>query len=72
MNDNEKLVNAVLKDLDRKLTLRDLCKAVREASRHGWRPWPWAWRVTEEQERLDTLMREANLVKAGRVVNANV
>ena len=63
MNDDEKLVNTVLKDVDRELTIRDLCKAVREASRHGWRSWPWAWRVTEAQAEIDRLMRDANQAK---------
>ena len=50
---------------DRALLMRALCKAVKEAQQHRWYPWPWAQRVTEEQERLDALMREANLVKRG-------
>ena len=63
MKDTDNLVAII----DRETVIRDLCKAVREASQHSWRPWPWAWRVTEEQERLDRLMREANLAKVGRV-----
>ncbi len=75
MNDEEKLVNAIMKDADRAVITSDLCKAVREAKSRRWRSCIWNRVVTEEQARLDALMREANLVKAdaaGRVVNATM
>ena len=70
MNNEENLVNAVLKDLDREITTRDLCKAVREANAHRWQPWPWAQRVTERQEFLDRLMREASMQKVRGIDHA--
>ncbi len=70
MNDDQKLVNAVLKDLDRAVSAKDLCDAVRDARVRRWRSRTWNRIVTEEQIKLDVLMREANMAKVGRTVNA--
>ncbi len=73
MNDNDKLVNAILKDAGRNISAKDLCDALRDAKAKRWRSKVWNRVVSEEQERLDALMREANMAKAnaaGRVANA--
>ncbi len=70
MNDEEKLVNAVLGDIDRRVTTGDLCKAVKEAKSRRWRSRVWNRVVTEAQAEVDRLMRDANARKAGRVANA--
>ena len=62
----DQLAESLLPDMsNRQVLITALCKAVREAKRHRWQPWPWVQRVTEGQERLDRLMREANMAKRG-------
>ncbi len=67
MKNDVKLVNAILQDVDRSVSTKDLCDALRDAKAKRWRSNVWNRVVSEEQTRLDALIREANMVKTNAV-----